>query len=115
VEQRRDRRLVLAAESLPLRVSGLWITTDMADLIVYSQTASPLQQVHAIGHQVAHLLLGHQATASPAASQALFPHLNPSYVAATLAVSSFAPADEVAADEFATLLAAQALQAHGAP
>jgi hypothetical protein len=76
VARHRGRRLVLVAESLPLSVSGLWISTDIADLIVYSQTASPLQQVRAIGHQVAHLLLGHQATASSAASQALLPHLD---------------------------------------
>jgi hypothetical protein len=77
VERHRGRRLVLVAESLPLRVSGLWLTTDAADLIVYSQAASPVQQVQAIGHQVAHLLLGHQATPSPTASQAPVPAPDP--------------------------------------
>jgi hypothetical protein len=78
------------------------------------KVADPAQQLHAIGHQVAHLLLGHQAAASPAASQALLPHLDPSIVAAPLTFSCFAPEDEMAADEFASLLTAQALSARNA-
>jgi hypothetical protein len=114
VARHRGRRLVLVAESLPLSVSGLCIATAVVDVIVYRQAASPPQQVHAIGHQVAHLLFGHQAIVSGSASQALLPHLDPSYVAAAVPVSCFAPADEMAAEEFASLLTAQALPARNA-
>jgi hypothetical protein len=114
VERHRGRRLMLATAPLSLGVSGLWITTDAADLIVCRQAADPAQEFRTIGQMIAHLLLGHQATASHAASQVLFPHLDPSYVTAKLPVLSFDPADEMAADELAALLAAQALPAHSA-
>jgi hypothetical protein len=96
-------------------VSGLWITTDAADLIVCRQDADPTQEVRAIGQMVAHLLLGHQATVSHAVSELLFPHLDPSYVVAKLPVLAFEPDDEMAAGEFGSLLAAQALPAHSGP
>jgi hypothetical protein len=112
VERHRDRPLVLAAVPLPRRISGLWIATATTDVIGYSQTADLGQQVRAIGHQVAHLLLGHQAMPSASASQALFPHLAPSLVATMITISRFDPADEMAADEFGSLFTARALPTH---
>src|SRR5579862_593780 len=106
VERHRDARLVIAAASLRQGTSGLWIATATADLIIYNEAADPAQQLRAIGHQVAHLLLGHQAPPSDSASRAL---LAPSLVTAVLPVSHFSSADEMAADEFAALLVARAL------
>jgi hypothetical protein len=94
-----------------LSTSGLWIATATTDVVAYNQAVDREQQLYAIGHQVTHLLLRHEAVPSAAASQALFPRLNPSLVAAVIAVSRFAPADERAADEFASLVAAHALSA----
>ena len=111
VERHRNRPLTLTAVPLPRGSSGLWISTATADLIIYSQAASPAQQLCAIGHQVAHLLLGHQAVPSASASPALFPHLDPALVATVLTTWRFAPVDEMAADEFAALVAARALPA----
>jgi hypothetical protein len=109
VERHRHARLLIAAAPLRLGISGLWIVTTAGDLIVYNEAVNPAQQLRAIGHQAAHLLLGHQAMPSASASQALFPHLATSFAAAVLPISSFAPADEMAADEFASLLVARAL------
>jgi hypothetical protein len=115
VERHSGRRLMLTTAPLSVGVSGLWITTDAADLIVCRRAADPAQELRTIGQMVAHLLLGHQATASHAASKVLFPHLNPSGVAAVLPILSFDPADEMAADEFASLLTAQVVPAQSAP
>jgi hypothetical protein len=108
VERQRGRRLI--AEPAPLSSSGsaIWIATWAADLIVYDQAAHPAQQLRSIGHQLGHMLLGHQA--NPGGDQSLFPHLDPDAVSAALSTSSYAQADELAAEEFATLLITNAMR-----
>jgi hypothetical protein len=82
----------------------------VADLIVYGQAADPVHRLRAVGHHLGHMLLGHQAAHD--GNQSLFPHLDPDVVSATLSISSYAQADELAAEEFATLLITNA---HHAP
>ncbi len=106
IEQARGRRLLLAPAELPSGRSCLWIATSDIDLIVYPRAAGQAEQLHAIAHQAAHILLGHQASASDA-TPSLFPHLDPALVTAVLAISRYSPSDEAIADELASQVVAR--------
>ena len=104
VERRTGRRLVL--EPAPL-AGAAWVETADTDLIIYDQAADADQQLRAIGHEVAHLLLGHQAHERPSP----FAHLDPATVAETVTVHGYSQADEREADDFAFLLLSAASNA----
>ena len=70
VAQRTGRHLTL--EPAPLDGAAR-ISTGDTDLIIYDQAAGPDQQLIAIGHEIAHLLLGHRPREHPTP----FTHLNP--------------------------------------
>jgi hypothetical protein len=101
IEQARGRPLLLAPAELPTGLSSLWIATGDIDLIVFSNAADQAEQLLGIAHQAAHILLGHQP-GSGDATPSLFPHLVPEFAAATLAISRFSEADELAANNFAS-------------
>jgi hypothetical protein len=107
IEHARGRPLVLAAAELSSPRLSLWVTTGDVDLILYPLGAGPTEQLHAIAHQAAHVLLGHQAVASDVAPS-LFPHLAPDVVAATIMISRFSAADELAAESLASQLVTNA-------
>jgi hypothetical protein len=97
VQQRTGRRLVL--EPAPLG-GAAWIETADTDMIIYDQAADIDQQLRAIGHEIAHLLLGHQALELPSP----LVHLDPAAVAGTIAFHGYSQEDERQADDFALLL-----------
>jgi hypothetical protein len=106
LEARRGRALLLEPAPLPRGCTVLRLTTEAADLIIYDLALDPRRQLHAIGHQLAHLLLGHQGRNDP---QFLFPHLDPVALQAMApAILRYAEADELEADTFASLLVARA-------
>jgi hypothetical protein len=72
IERTRGRRLLLAAAELSSPRLSLWVASAHVDLIVYPAGATPIEQLRAIAHQAAHVLLGHQAAASDIATVALF-------------------------------------------
>ncbi len=109
-EQARGRRLLLAPSELPSGHSSLWIATSDIDLIVYLRAAGQAEQLHAIAHQGAHILLGHQVAASDA-TPSLFPRLDPALVTAVLTISRYSPSDEAIADELASRVVANTLAA----
>jgi hypothetical protein len=76
----------------------------VADLIVYDQAADLERRVHAIGHQFGHMLLGHQARHD--GQHPLFPNLEPALTSRALTISRYAQADELEADDFASLVVA---------
>jgi hypothetical protein len=83
------------------------VATGDIDLIVYPLDADSAEQLRAIAHQAAHILLGHQAAAGDIAPQ-VFPRLSSTFVAAEIMISRFSEADELAADKFASRLVASA-------
>jgi hypothetical protein len=97
--------LLLVAAELPAGSSSLWVTADDIDLILYLRDADQAEQLHAIAHQAAHIFLGHQATAANI-TPSLFPHLAPDFAAATVMISRFSEADELAADNLASRIVA---------
>ena len=92
IERARRRPLLLAAAELPRGQSSLWITADAIDLIVYPDAADEAQLLHAIAHQAAHILLGHQADADDTIPS-LFPDLASEFFAATLTTFRFSVGD----------------------
>jgi LmbE family N-acetylglucosaminyl deacetylase len=62
IERRSGRRLAL--EPAPL-AGAMLISTRDTDLIIYDQAADTDQQLQLIGHEVAHLVLGHQPHEHP--------------------------------------------------
>jgi sortase (surface protein transpeptidase) len=97
-ERRTGRPLAL--EPAPL-AGAMLITTRDTDLIIYNQRANAGQQLQLIGHEAAHLLLGHQPRERPSP----FTHLDPAAVAETVTFHGYSQADEQEADDFARLLA----------
>jgi hypothetical protein len=102
VERHRGRKLILEPAPLSRAGSAIWIATGTADLIVYDRAADLAPRVHAVGHQLGHMLLGHQAPHD--GWQSLFPHLEPAVVTRAFTISHYTQADELAADDFAALL-----------
>jgi Zn-dependent peptidase ImmA (M78 family) len=105
LEARQGRPLLFEAAPLPQGCAALRVTTDAADLIIYNQALDSRRQLHAIGHQLAHLLLGHQCQDD---HQSLFPHLDPALTATAPPIVRYSEADESEADHFAALLIARA-------
>jgi hypothetical protein len=105
LEARRGRALLFEPASLPRGCTALRVTTEAADLIIYDLALDPGRQLHAIGHQLAHLLLGHQGRDE---REPLFPHLGPVLLATAPAILRYAETDELEADTFASLLVAKA-------
>jgi hypothetical protein len=105
LEDQRNRLLILTA--VPGSAS-LWIATANADYIFYENDTTASRQLHLIGHQVAHILFGHEGTSVRGnVARALFPDLDPDIVAAALTLSAYTSAEEQAADVFASLLRSQ--------
>jgi hypothetical protein len=104
VERHRGRTLILEPASLSHEGSAIWVATHVADLIVYDQAADLARRIRAIGHQFGHMLLGHQARHD--GQQPLFPHLEPTLISPALTISRYVQADELEADDFASLVVA---------
>ncbi len=102
VERKRGRPLALTSAPLSPGSSTLLIEMDTVDLLIVSQAGSPADQLHAIAHQLAHLVRGHQGTPDDHLLRVAFPHLAPDLVAASLAACRYAPEDEHEADAYAT-------------
>ena len=106
LERHRSRTLLLQPASLPRGcAAAVCITTATADVIVYDQALGSQRQLHAIGHQLGHLVLGHQGRAD---RRSLFPHLDPALIVTSPLVSRYDEADELEADNFASLFVAGA-------
>jgi hypothetical protein len=86
-------------------------STRDTDLIIYDQAADADEQLQLIGHEVAHLLLGHQPYERPSP----FTHLDPATVAETVTFHGYSQADEREADDFARLLVSAASNATTRP
>jgi hypothetical protein len=105
LQARRGRALLLEPAPLPQGCAALRVTTGAADLIIYDQALDSRLQLHAIGHQLAHLILGHQGQDD---RRSLFPHLDPALTAAAPVIDVYSETDEREADHFASLLIARA-------
>jgi hypothetical protein len=101
VEKARGRPLLHASADLSPGNASVWIETTDVDLIVYSNAVVAAKRLRPLAHQMAHILLRHQPIAS-GTSLSLFGHLNPALAASVPTVGCYTPADERAAEDFAS-------------
>jgi hypothetical protein len=88
--------------------SGLWLAGERADYIVIDHPTTPSRRAAIICHEVAHILLGHEAQAgSPAAIASTAPDLSPALVARAMGRHSYAEEAEADAEQTATLIGAE--------
>ncbi|EFL09476.1 predicted protein [Streptomyces sp. AA4] len=87
-------------------LSGLWLETDEADLVVYEATAGVQHRNHIIAHEFSHMLCGHISTdaMTDQAAKLLFPDLDPALVRRMLGRGGYADSDEQEAEIVATIL-----------
>lgn len=105
--ERRGRPIHLVPISLPAHtVCGMCVPTGDFDAIFFEQDTSPLHQQLIIGHELGHLLAGHQATEvlDEDASRLLLPDLDPQLVQRSLGRSNYAAAEEREAEMIGSLL-----------
>lgn len=107
VADRQAKPIHLLEESLPTdSPCGLAVRTDTFDAIFYEANTSRLHQEHIIGHELGHLLCGHQTAPviDAEASRLLLPNLDPSLVQAVLGRTNYSEIEEKEAEMIASLL-----------
>ena len=103
VARHRGRRIVILAEDLGLdSPTGFWITTLDADYVIHPDDCTADQRAVIICHELAHMLLGHQAPEGNLYVQDLAPSIDPAVAARFLNRHGFGDAMEVDAESMAT-------------
>lgn len=61
LERVRGRRIVRMPlhDEAPVGLCGLWLELPDHDLVMHRQADDPIQERHVVGHEAAHMLLGH--------------------------------------------------------
>ncbi|MET8012917.1 toxin [Streptomyces sp. NPDC005271] len=87
-------------------LSGLWLETDDADLVIYEATTGAQHRNHIIAHEFSHILCGHNSTEalSDQAAKLFFPDLDPGMVRRMLGRGGYANRDEQEAEIVATIM-----------
>lgn len=89
-------------------ICGLWLALPVADLIFIADDLSGMHRDHVILHELAHLLLDHRAVSEATIEEvaSLFPSLKPDLVKRVLQRSHYDDAQEAAAEQLASAVAA---------
>jgi hypothetical protein len=85
---------------------GLLVSVEDVDYVIFEQRTTPLHRDHILLHELAHVLLQHQATPmmGDEASHLLLPHLDPGLVRRMLARSHYSALEEQQAELVASLI-----------
>ncbi len=121
LERVRGRRIIRRPlpVNAPVGLCGLWLAREHDDVIVHRLSSDPTQERHVIGHEVAHMLLGHGHPASPTQVAQMLMGVD---AAGVLKASGFKTArwtnayarrDEYEAEFFATLIMTRARRGEG--
>lgn len=111
LDRDRNRRIQLLPVALPPgSLSGLWVSTNNADYIIYQKATSLLHQEHIILHEIGHLLCEHGATSvlGDEYSPQLFPDLDPRMIREVLGRSHYSSQEEQEAEMVASIILQQA-------
>ncbi len=103
----RDRPIRRLPMDLPDAAPfGLLVSVDDADYVIYEQRTTRLHRDHILLHELAHVLLRHEATPVLAdeAAQLLLPHLDPALVRRMLARTHYSAVEEQQAELVASLI-----------
>lgn len=107
--QHRGRDIhILSREFAGRATSGLWLQADHADFLVVDEPTTPSRRAAIICHEVAHMLLEHEANSvSSDAIATLAPDLGPALIARALARHAYGTEDESEAEQAATMIGAE--------
>jgi hypothetical protein len=109
VARRRGRPVHLLPASLgPDAPSGMWVSTDRADYVVFPDEATPARRTSVVCHELAHMLLEHepQDGAQTALAAAAAPTIDSAVAARMLMRHAYASRQERDAELLGTRLAA---------
>jgi hypothetical protein len=107
LEHERERALRSApADASPGTPCGLWIALAEGDDGVSEQETTPLRQLHIIGHETGHLLLGHHGTyvSGDQLMGLLLPEVDPALLPDVPGCTVYTDDEEHEAEIFAALL-----------
>jgi hypothetical protein len=107
IADRRGRPIRLLARKFPPGgPTGLCISTDRADYIIYQESTSPLHQEHIILHEIGHLLCEHETKLlfDSELARTLLPNLDPRMVQRVLGRSHYSSRQEQEAEIVASLI-----------
>lgn len=109
LHQSRGRQIHLLPVALPPdSFSGLWISTENADYIIYQKETSVPHQNHIILHEIGHLLCKHEgALILGIESTLILPDLHPQIVREMLGRSHYSAKEEQEAEVVASIIAQQ--------
>lgn len=112
VSDERGRQIVVLEYPLgDSAASGLWLTTAEVDYIVVSSGAALSRRTAILCHELAHMLLGHEADAEAAdALAAVAPDISPEVRGRFLARTAYEAHTECDAEEVGTSLATELLR-----
>ena len=119
----RERPIALVPwtfEGVDASTSGMFLPSANTDYVFYAAAASPARREQIIGHELGHLLLGHNPQLQDAPDgllQALAPDVSPSLARRVLALArtGYDDAHEAAAELFGTSLTQLAANAGHPP
>ena len=107
LQQRKNREVVLITATTPAHVDGLWLTSDSAEFIIYSNRLTGIHRDHVILHEIAHWLLGHETLNIDKVgdlNEFLFALPERGVAMRTFEITRLDPAVERDAEAFATLV-----------
>lgn len=110
VSHERGRAVhLLSADLRPDAPTGMWISTDTAEYVVYPADASSAERAAVICHEVAHMLLGHQPEAHvdrlSQMATTVAPSIDPEVARRFLHRHGYVEQVEAEAERLATILA----------
>lgn len=111
LDRDRNRQIQLLPMVLPPgSLSGLWLSTNNIDYIVYQKATSLLHQQHIILHEIGHLICEHGATSAldTELPPLLFPDLDPRKIREVLGRSHYTCQQEQEAEMVASIILQQA-------
>jgi hypothetical protein len=95
----------------PDRPCGLLVTTQRADVIIYSSDTTAMHRQHILLHEAAHLVRGHDGgPASATGPGLLLPHLSPALIKSVLGRTVYSEPQEREAELIASLIHHRAAQ-----
>lgn len=112
VSDQRSRAVhLLAADFGPEAPTGMWISTDNAEYIVFPADASSAERAAVICHELAHMLLGHQPEARvdqlSQIAKTVAPTIDPEVARRFLQRHGYSEQVEAEAEQLATALVTQ--------
>jgi hypothetical protein len=104
--QRRLRIVELADLGDQDGLCAVWLVADGEDLILHASSDSALHRQQFVLHELAHMILGHDATHDPETPDFLLPDIPPQVKARLLRRQELNTVEEVVAETLADRLAA---------